>query len=287
MTAVYKRELRSYFTGIMGYLFIAFLVLVAGIYAMALNFQGGYPNFEYVLSNMSFIFIIAIPILTMRSVSEDRKQKTDQLLYALPMSTAEIIVGKFLALLTVFGAAVLILCTIPPILSHYGTVNFRAAYAALLGYFCLGGCLIAMGVFISSLTENQVVAAVLGFGAMLLWYLLSSLSSYVSSTAFASLAALCALFVVLGLVLDLLTKNYLFAIAVTAVCCLVTGGVFFYDNTKFEGLFPNLMSSISVFDRFYVFINGTLDLTAIVYMISLCGLFLFFAVQAMEKRRWS
>ncbi len=287
MTAIYKRELRSYFTGIMGYLFIAFLVLVCGIYAMALNFRGGYPNFEYVLSNMSFIFIIAIPILTMRSVSEDRKQKTDQLLYSLPMSTSEIILGKFLALLTVFAAAVAIMCCIPPILSQYGTVNYRSAYSGLAAYFCLGASLIAMGVFLSSLTENQVVAAVLGFGAMLLWYLMSDLASYVSNTAFASFCAICIAFVVVGLLLDLLTKNYLFAGLVTVICCLITGGVFFYDNTKFEGLFPKIMSNISVFDRFYVFINGTFDLTGIVYMLSLCGLFLFFAVQVMEKRRWS
>lgn len=287
MAAVYKREVRSYFTNIMGYLFIAFLILVCGIYTMALNLRSGYSNFEYVLSNMTFVFVVAVPILTMRSVSEDRRQKTDQLLYSLPMSTTEIIVGKYLALLTVYGVAIVIMCFIPPILSQFGTVNFRSAYAGLLGFFCLGACLLALGVFISSLTENQVVAAVLGFAAVLVWYLMSSLATYISSTAFASLAALFIVYIIIGILLNFLTKNYFFAIVVAAVCFLVTGGVYFYDSTLFESLFPTLLTYLSVFDRFYEFIYGTLDLTAIVYMLSVACLFLFFAVQAMEKRRWS
>ncbi|MGN0163466.1 MAG: ABC transporter permease, partial [Candidatus Ornithomonoglobus sp.] len=101
MRAIFKRELHAMFTSITGYIFCAFILLFAGIYMTVINLKQGYANFEYVLGNMGFIFLIAIPILTMRSVAEERRQKTDALLYSLPVSMTRVVAGKFLAMLAV------------------------------------------------------------------------------------------------------------------------------------------------------------------------------------------
>ena len=113
MKAVFRHELSSYFTGMTGYVFGAFLLLFAGIYTMAVNLNAGLSNFEYVLSNLSFIFLIIVPILTMRVIAEERRQRTDQLLYSLPLSMTGVALGKYAALLVVFLVPTGIICLYP------------------------------------------------------------------------------------------------------------------------------------------------------------------------------
>ena len=190
MKAVFRRELSSYFTGLSGYVFGAFLLLFAGIYTMAYNIRAAVSNFEYVLSSMSFIFLVIVPILTMRVFAEEKRQKTDQLLYSLPLTMTEVVMGKYLAMLVMFLIPLCIIGIYPAVLSHFGKVNLAAAYGALVGFFFLGAALLAVGEFISSVTDSQGVAAGLCFAALLVNYFLASLSSFFSSTAFASFAAL-------------------------------------------------------------------------------------------------
>lgn len=171
MIAVYKKELRTSFTGMAAYVFIAFVLVFAGIYTMLYNLSNGYPNFEYVLQSMSIIFLIAIPILTMRSIAEERRQHTDQLLYALPLGMTRIVLGKYLAILTVVAVPCVIMGFYPLLLSQYGQVSFATAFGALIGFFLLSAALAAIGLLISALTENQAVAAGLCFVVMMLLYL--------------------------------------------------------------------------------------------------------------------
>lgn len=171
MIAVYKKELRTSFTGMAAYVFIAFVLVFAGIYTMLYNLSNGYPNFEYVLQSMSIIFLIAIPILTMRSIAEERRQHTDQLLYALPLGMTRIVLGKYLAILTVVAVPCVIMGFYPLLLSQYGQVSFATAFGALIGFFLLSAALAAIGLLISTLTENQAVAAGLCFVVMMLLYL--------------------------------------------------------------------------------------------------------------------
>ena len=192
MTAVLRHELSSYFTNVTGYVFGAFLLLFAGIYTMVINLQSASPYFEYVLMNMDFIFLIIVPILTMRVIAEERRQKTDQLLYSLPLTMTQVALGKYLAMLVIFLIPVAVIGVYPLVLTAFGAVYLPAAYGALTGFFFLGASLIAIGMFISSLTESQAVAAGLCFVVMLLNYFISSLASYVPSTAFASFLWLCA-----------------------------------------------------------------------------------------------
>ncbi len=287
MIAVYQREVGSYFKGVLGYLIGAFLLVFAGIYTMAYNLSGYYANFEYVLSAIGFIYLIAVPIISMRAVAEERRQKTDQLLYSLPIRLSDVVMGKYLAMLTVLALPVGILCLYPLVLSQFGAVSFGAAYGALLGFFLMGGCLLSIGLFISAITDNQVAAAVMTLVTMLLLYFMSSLASYVSADADASLTALSVLAVIFAVILWGMTKNPIVA-TVTGIALL--GGLqvwYGMDSAAFSGLFGEMMEAVSVFDRFDTFVSGVFDLTAIVYYLSIIGVMLFLTVQAMEKRRWS
>ena len=177
MIAVYRREVGSYFKGVLGYLLGAFLLVFAGIYCMVYNLSGYYSNFEYVLSAIGFIYLIAVPIISMRSVAEEKKQKTDQLLYSLPISLGSVVMGKYLAMLTVLALPTGIMALYPLILSQFGAVAYGTAYGALLAFFLMGGCLLSIGLFISSITDSQVAAAVITLLTMMLLYFMSSLAS--------------------------------------------------------------------------------------------------------------
>lgn len=287
MNAVFKRELKSYFTGITGFLFAAFILIFAGIYTMVYNLSGYCSNFEYVLRSIGFIYLIAVPILSMRVLAEERRQKTDQLLYSLPLRLSDVVVGKYLAMLAVLAVPVLVMAVYPLILTQFGTIALGTAYASLLAFFLLGAALLSIGLFISSVTENQVSAAVICLVVMLVLYFISGLASYVPTDASASLAALIICAVVLGVVMWLLTHNLL-ASGLTAALC-TAGLVVWYavNKSAFASLFPTIMKNLSLFDRFDTFVNGVFDLTVIVYDLSVIGVFLFLATQAMEKRRWS
>ena len=283
MTAIFRREVGSYFKGVLGYLLAAFLLVFAGIYCMAYNLSGYYANFEYVLSGISFIYLIAVPIISMCAVAEEKRQKTDQLLYSLPIRLSSVVMGKYLAMLTVLAVPTLILCLYPLILSQFGEINYATAYGAIVGFFLMGGCLLSIGLFISSVTESQVSAAVITLVTMLLLYFMSSLAMDASS----SLSALMVAAIVLAIILYLLTKNSLVSVLVGAV---MIGGLYLWyqaDSTAFSRLFAKIMEALSVFDRFETFVEGIFDLNCVVYYLSITGVCLFLTVQSMEKRRWS
>lgn len=287
MTAVFRHELSSYFKSVSGYVFGAFLLLFAGIYTTDINLNAGLTNFEYVLDYMCIIFLIIVPILTMRVVAEERRQRTDQLLYSLPLTMTEVVLGKYGALLVVFLAPMAVIGVYPLILSAFGNVYLPAAYSAWLGFFLLGAALLAIGMFISSLTESQAVAAGLCFVVMLVNYFITSLADFISTTAFASFASFTVVILALAGIVWFMTRSGL----ASGVLALVLEAVllFFYagDTSAFEGLFPEVMENLSLFDQFYQFVNGVFDLRAVVYLLSVSGLFLFLTVQSLEKRRWS
>ena len=161
------------------------------------------------------------------------------------------------------------------------------SYGSLLAIFIMGAALIAIGIFISSLTENQGLAAGVCIAVILFNYYSVSLSEYVSSTAFGSVLALAAIILALGAVVRHLTKSELLASGVCVVLFALVVLVYFTDYTKFEGLLPNIMKQLSLFDRFSTFVSGVFDLTAIIYYLSVAAFFLFLTVQSLEKRRYN
>lgn len=287
MKAVFRHELSSYFTGVTGWVFAAFLLLFAGLYTMAYNLRSALANFEYVLGAMSFVFLVIVPILTMKVIAEERRQRTDQLLYSLPLSMTRVVLGKYLALLAVFAEPMLLICLYPLLLCAFGEVYLPAACSAVFGFYLLGAALIAVGMFISSLTESQAVAAGLCFIVMLLNYFISSLASYVSSSAGASLAAFTVLVLVIGGIFRLMTRSGFASLVLMAVLEGLLLAGYLLDSAAFEDLFPTLMEQLSLFDRFYGFVDGIFDLRSVVYFLTIIGVFLFLSVQSLEKRRWS
>ena len=287
MTAVLKHELKNYFHSLTAYVFGAGLLLAVGLGALHYNLQEAVSNFEFALSYFSIVLAAIVPILTMRVIAEERRQRTDQLLYALPITTTQVIVGKYLALLTVYLIPLCVIAVYPLIFSRFGDVYLLTSYGSILAFFLMGAALIALGVFISSLTDNQGFAAGIGIAVILLNYYSVSLSEYVSSTVFGSIVALCVLVLALGAVIKYLTKNENLAYAVCFVLIAAIAIIAFTDNTKFEGLLPAVMTRLSLFDRFTGFVNGVFDMTSVVYYASVAVFFLFLSVQSLEKRRYN
>ena len=287
MTAVFKRELKSYFDGMTVYFFAAFLIFLAGMYTMIYCFKNLYPYYEYVIYELCFFYLIAIPILTMKSIAEDKKQKTDQLLYSLPLSMAQIVMGKFLAMAVMLLLPVGVMAVIPIILKQYGTVNFATSYGSLFAFYLLGCALIAVGLFLSSLTENQIVAAVMCFFAVLICYLSVGLSNYVPTDAASSFVAFLAVMLLFAVLVYFITKSKITAFSVGIIGEVAITILFFVKKSLFECAFQKVLLQCSLFQRLMNFINGMFDLTTIVYYLSIIFLFLFFTVQVMEKRRWN
>lgn len=287
MIAIFKHELRLYFHNLTAYVFGAFLLVVVGIGAMLYNLQAAVSNFEYVLSFSSLVFVVIVPILTMRVIAEERKQKTDQLLYALPVSTTKIILGKYLALLVLYLIPLAIISVYPLIFAQYGEVYLLTSYGSLTAFFIMGAALIAVGVFISSLTENQGMAAGIGIAVILFNYFSVSLAEYVSATALGSAMVLFVCSAGLGWLIYHLTQNSNIGYGVGLGLMVVITVLFFVDSTKFEGLVPDIMRTLSLFDRLDTFVNGVFDMTAIVYFLSIIIFFLFLSVQSLEKRRYN
>lgn len=287
MIAVLKHELRTYFHSLTAYVFGAFLLMFVGIGAMLYNLQAAVSNFEFVLSFGCLVFVVIVPVLTMRVIAEERKQKTDQLLFSLPITTTQVILGKYLALLCVYLLPLCFIALYPLIFAQYGEVYLLTAYGSLFAFFLLGAALIALGVFISSLTDNQGFAAGIGIAAILFNYYSVSLAEYTSSTAMGSIIALLVLILILGLVIRHVTKNNTLAYWVALGLIAVETVVCWVDISVFEGLLPKIMESLSLFERFYKFANGVFDMTGIVYYLTVIVFFLFLSVQSLEKRRYN
>lgn len=287
MAAVLKHELRIYFHSLTADVFGAFLLTFVGIGAMLYNIQAAVSNFEFVLSFGSLVFVVIVPVLTMRVIAEERKQKTDQLLYSLPISAAQVILGKYFALLVVYLIPLCFICLYPLIFSQFGDVYLLTAYGSILAFFLMGAALIALGIFISSLTENQGFAAGIGIAVILLNYYSVSLSEYISSTAQGSVIALCVIVIALGAVIRHLTKNKELAYGLCVVAIAGILGMYFADTARFEGLLPGIMTKLSLFRQFNIFVNGVFDMTAIVYYVTFAAFFLFLSVQSLEKKRYN
>ena len=182
MLAVYKKELLQYFTSMIGFVFMAFFLMILGIYTWALNIGGGSGNFEATLGGILFLFVILMPIVTMRVIAEENKQKTDQLLYTSPVSIEKVIIGKFLAVFTLFLVVIAVISVYPLILYHFNDeVTLSSAYSAIIGFTLMGAAYISIGIFISSLTESQLIAAVISFIVMIITYIMPVLTQALPS----------------------------------------------------------------------------------------------------------
>ena len=287
MIAVYKRELRSYLTSMIGYLFIFFILLLTGIYFSAYQLGASYPRFEYTLSALTFVFLISVPILTMRVLAEERKQKTDQLLLTAPVKISDIILGKYLALLTIYVIPVLIMCLYPLLLGTHGTVSYAVSYTSILGYFLLGAAYISVGVFVSSITESQVIAAVVGFVILFLCYVESGIANFFPEGAGSSFFAFFIIIALVCLWIGSMIKNPI----ITGVIAVIGEGaltaVYFTKSTLLEGKIQDLLGVFNMAGHMDNFVNGILDIGGVVYYLSVIAICTFLAMQSLQKKRWN
>lgn len=235
MLAVFKREFKSYFQSVIGWLFVAAFLAMFGLYFYIYNLMQGYPYVYYSLSAITVVFLIAVPVLTMRSFAEEKKSKTDQLLLTAPVSPGRLVLGKYLAMVAVLTVDIAVFCVAPLILRVFGTVPMGESYIAILAFWLYGSACIAVGMFISSLTESQVIAAVLTFGVLLVSYMMQMITGVISSEG------------------NLLTK---------------------------------ILDCLDLYAPFDKFAGGCLDLTAIVYYLTVIVLMNFLTVQSIQKRRY-
>lgn len=182
MLAIFKREFKSYFQNVIGWLFVAALLAVYGLYFYVYNLKNGYPYISYDLKGIGFIMMIAVPILTMRSLSDEKKTKTDQLMLTSPVSVGKIVAGKYLAMAAVYTIDIALFALSPLVLSIYGKVALSEAYVALFGYWLYGLSCIAVGLFISSISESVIISAILTFTALFLSYMMQSITGLISSS---------------------------------------------------------------------------------------------------------
>ncbi|MBE6661708.1 MAG: ABC transporter [Ruminococcaceae bacterium] len=289
MMAIFKREFKSYFTNVSGVLFISVLLLFTGIFTTAINLMGQFSAFEYALEEITLVFVLVVPVLCMRSLTEDKRMKTDSLLYALPLRLSSIVMGKYFAMLAVFLIPVIIMALYPLLLAGFsvGAVNFASAYASLLGFLLLGASLIALCMFVSSFTESQVIAAVGGFAVTLLLYFMNAISGMIPVTPLVSLGCFLVLAVLAALILYYLTKNLPISLACGGIFCALILLLYVWKRTLFEGSFSALLTYLAPFEKFYRFTYGVLDLKAVVFYLSFSAFFVFLTVKSLEKKRWS
>ena len=288
MLAIYKKELRQYFNSMIGFVFLAFFLVIIGIYTWAYNLSSGLGNFEVTLGGISFMYVLLVPILTMRIVAEENRQKTDQLLYTAPVSLTKIIVGKYFAVLTLFSCAFTPICIYPLIIHMYGTdVRLAPAYSSIIGFYLLGAATIAIGLFISSLTESQVIASVVSFITLLLTFLLSNITGMLPTEAISQCVMIAVLWLVICLVFYHMMNNVTVLVMMAVIGEAAIWIIYAVKSSLYESLLTNILNTLALSTRFDDFSLGILNYDAIVYYVSIAFLFVFLTIQMIKKKRFN
>ena len=289
MIAIFKREVRSSFHGMIGYVLTAFMLAATAIYFIALNLGYGLTDFGYyTLYRTVFVLLLYIPVLTMRCFAEERRTRTDQLLLTSPVSVWGIVLGKFLALCVIFALPCLVDAVMILVLAALGASGIATAanFAALLCYFLMGCAAIAIGVFLSSLTENQIIAAVAGVAALLA-YMMPSLRNLFTAGSAVALALFTTIAAVLSVVAGLRTRSFTLGCLTFAGCCVVLTALFLLQSSWLTEAFSAVLSALCLFTPFEEFVNNSFSIPTLVYYLTVIVLFLFFTAQGLEKRRWN
>ena len=254
MFAIFKREVRSCFHGMIGYVLTAFLLVASAIYFVALNLGYGLPDFGYyTLYNTIFMLLFYFPVLTMRSFAEERRTRTDQLLLTSPVPVTGIVLGKFFALCVVFALP----CVVDAVM--------------ILTLWALGA----------------TAASTLANFAALLAYLMPSLRNMFTTGSAVALALFTALAAVLSVVAGLRSRSFTLGCLTFAGCCAALTVLFLLRSSWLTEGFSAVLSALCLFAPFEEFVNSNFSIPTLVYYLTVTVLFLFFTVQELEKRRWN
>lgn len=288
MIAVYKKELRVLFSGLLGYGMIAFYLLFAGVFVTMNNLFGQNPSLESTYSYLLFALIMIIPVLTMRTLAEERHSGTFLLLSSLPIRTVDYVLGKYFALLTLLAIPMGIVGTYTFILSLYGSVRPLPALLTTFVLFWVAAAMAAIGLFLSSVTTNSIFAAVATLAVLLLLYYLPGLAVLLPATAMGSFLFFTLLIPGIGALIGYFMKSWNWGLLSIA---LLEGGlvaILLIAPEKLEGSAAWVLTLLSLTDRFEIFaLYGIFDLSAVIYYLSVAFLFVFFSIASMEKKRWN
>ena len=287
MLAIFKRETKSYFTGMIGYVVIGVMLAFIGLYYSANCIVYGTSDFSIVLYSTTIAMLFVLPALSMRSFADERRNKTDQLLLTSPVTIPQIVLGKYLAQLVIFAVPVLVACVMPLILTAFGTVSLISAYASLLAYFLLGAACIAVGTFISVLTENQIIAYLATFGLLLLSYLMDDIQTLFTTGNTLAFIVFCVILVVAAALVGLVCKSLTVGCGVFCAGAVLLIVLFQLRPTWLLNGFNAVLDALALFAPFDDFVGGMFSVPDIVYYLSVAALFLFLTGQALERRRWN
>jgi ABC-2 type transport system permease protein len=271
-----------------GYIYTAIVLIFVALFFVLTNIVGQYPYFAGALSSSVIILVLAVPILTMKSIAEERRSKTDQMLLTYPVKTSAVIVGKYLAMVTVYAIPLIISCLCPMIISWAGAGSFIIDYSTILAFLCLGCLFVAIGMFISSLTESQIIAAVVTMGFFLLMFFWSGLISYIPSTAIASLIGFLIIAAAVVFALYRLSRSTVLTAVVGGVAGIGLIAWYLIDNSLFVGLLGKFLGAFAVTDAIGNFASySVFDLKGLLPFLSCAVLFVFLTIQTVQKRRWN
>ena len=287
MTAIFKREFKSCFTGMIGWVIAAVSLFFLGLYFTNRNLLYASSDFASVLYTMTMILLFLLPAISMRSFAEERKNKTDQLLLTSPVSIPAIVTGKFLAELAVFALPLAAAVVMPLLLQAFGTVSLVAAYSALLGYLLLGGACLAVGTWISALTENQILAYLATFGALLVAYLMNGIQTMFTTGNLLAFIVFMIVLLVASVLVGVICKRLAAGAAVFCAGAVVLFVLFQLRPAWLLTAFNAVLSALALFEQFKDIVGGMFSIPAIVYYLSVMGLFLFLTGQALARRRWN
>jgi len=287
MLAILKKELKSYFRSPTGYIFLGFFLLLAGIFFALSNLLTSSPVYTGVLSNLTFVFLIAVPLLTMRLLSEEQRHKTDVLLLTNPVSVASIVLGKYFAAVIFFLTATAVTVLYPISMSFFGDLAGWEIVASYIGFVLLGCAFLAVGLFVSAMTENQVIAAVTTFASLLFLWILDWLQTAFPKGVEAGVIFCAILVLGVGLFVFFSTRKLIIALPVVAIGGGLIAVLAVVDVARFDGFIVRFFGWLSLLQRFQSFTMGILALNAVVYMLSFSSVFVFLTARVIEKRRWA
>ena len=287
MFAIFKRELKAYFLTSIGYLYMGLFLLLTGIFFFFDNLMSGRSEYTGFLGSVLFIYLFAIPILTMRLFSEEKRQKTDQLLLTSPVSLSGIVCGKFLAALAVYSGTLVVTVAYAAVIAVYGDLQTWETVGSYIGFIFLGASYISLGLFVSAITENQLTAALVSFFSLLFIWLIDPVSNMVPSDTRSGIISAAVLLAAILVFLYLNTRNWVIVLGAAILGGFAIGGLYLFKQDVFFGFIRKIMGWFSLNRRYQSFSMGLLKVDSLLYYASFSGLFLFLTVRLIEKRRWN
>ncbi len=274
MRALYRKELSSYFYTLNGYICIFLVLLFSGIFFTILNISEQSGNFDSTASMISYIFLLAVPIITMKSYASQNENQKSHISMILPVNPLKVALAKYFSLLTVYTIPFVFIALYPIFISVNGGGDLAWSECSLLGLFLFGAFLISIGMFISSLSPNQTVSAIITFAVLFVQYLYQTIRIAIPYDSFTNFIIIISAILLLGWVIYVYSRHIPTAVLFSAVSVISIAVVYLIDSSIFYGSVYNIITFLSVSSGFYTFSSGIFSVQGIVFYISFTALFI-------------